>query len=371
MTMSLDAAAQVMRDAMREKVRRHSLWYLVQGGVMILAGILALVYPVVSSFAAVFVLGCLLIISGIAQGISLIDAREVPHFWLQLVSVVLSVIVGVLLIRHRGAGLLAITLLLLVYFMVEGISKVIFALTIRPFPNWGWVLVSGIVGILVALYLWASFPVTAIWLLGVLLGIQLICDGAALGYLAWLRAPTGGQCRSGGGARTLSESIPEHRSERICGTVAGFARPRQAVKPRCPGRRAEGAGLDGAGADRAIMNVTTMRVVVGHCPSDQVPDFTADDCGALGSGEANKNSLLGPITRAPAPGHPQNMRRGPFAPIAWRTEPPCNVKPRSRATLPRSHAGAAALQIQTIWNRSCARVPAAELCLAARMCPDN
>ena len=94
MTMSLDAAAQVMRDAMREKVRRHSLWYLVQGGVMILAGILALVYPVVSSFAAVFALGCLLIISGIAQGISLIDAREVPHFWLQLVSVVLSVIVG-------------------------------------------------------------------------------------------------------------------------------------------------------------------------------------------------------------------------------------------------------------------------------------
>jgi uncharacterized membrane protein HdeD (DUF308 family) len=185
MTMSLDAAAQVMREAMREKVKQHSLWYLVQGGVMILAGILALIYPVVSSFAAVFALGCLLIVSGIVQGISLIDAREVPHFWLQLVSVVLSIIVGVLLIRHRGAGLLAITLLLLVYFMVEGISKVIFSLTIRPFPNWGWVLASGIVGILVALYLWASLPVTAIWLLGVLLGIQLICEGAALGYLAW------------------------------------------------------------------------------------------------------------------------------------------------------------------------------------------
>ena len=152
---------------------------------MIVAGILALVWPVVWSFAAVFALGCLLMINGIAQGISLIDAREVPHFWLQLVSVVLSVIVGVLLIRHRGAGLLVLTLLLLVYFMVEGISKVIFSLTIRPFPNWGWVLVSGIVGILLSLYLLASFPVTAIWLLGVLLGIQLICEGAALGYLAW------------------------------------------------------------------------------------------------------------------------------------------------------------------------------------------
>ena len=73
----------------------------------------------------------------------------------------------------------------LVYFMVEGISKVIFSLTIRPFPNWGWLLASGIVTILIAFYLWASLPVTAVWLLGVLLGIQLICEGAALGYLAW------------------------------------------------------------------------------------------------------------------------------------------------------------------------------------------
>ena len=185
MTMSLDDAAQVMREAMRETVKRHSLWYLVQGGVMIVAGILALIYPIASSFAVVLLFGWLLIISGVVQGISLLDARNVPHFWLQLVSVVLSVIVGVLLIRHRAEGMLALTLLLLVYFMVEGISKVIFALTIRPFPNWGWVLASGIVGILLALYLWASLPVTAIWLLGVLLGIQLISEGAALGYLAW------------------------------------------------------------------------------------------------------------------------------------------------------------------------------------------
>ena len=53
MTMSVDAAARVMREAMRETVRRHSLWYLVQAGVMVLAGILALVYPVLSSFAVV------------------------------------------------------------------------------------------------------------------------------------------------------------------------------------------------------------------------------------------------------------------------------------------------------------------------------
>jgi uncharacterized membrane protein HdeD (DUF308 family) len=185
MTMSLDNAAQVMREAMRETVNEHSLLYLVQGALMFLAGILALVYPVASSFAVVTLLGWILIVMGFVQGISLWDARNVPQFWLQLVSMLLSVMVGVLLIRHRGEGLLVLTLLLLVYFMIEGISKIIFSLTIRPFPNWGWVLGSGIIGILVALYLWSNLPVTAIWLLGVLLGITLIAEGAALGYLAW------------------------------------------------------------------------------------------------------------------------------------------------------------------------------------------
>ena len=185
MTMSLETAAQALREAMRETVRRYSLWYLIQGALMVLGGVLALIYPIVSSVAVVLFLGWILILSGVVQGFSLIGAKDVPHFWLQLVSVVLSVIVGVLFLRHPGEGLLTLTLLLIVFFMVEGFSKLIFALTIRPFPNWGWVLASGIIGILLSFYLWANLPVTAVWLLGVLIGIQLICEGAALGYLAW------------------------------------------------------------------------------------------------------------------------------------------------------------------------------------------
>jgi uncharacterized membrane protein HdeD (DUF308 family) len=107
----------------------------------------------------------------------------VPQFWLQLVSVVLSIIVDVLFVLRLG--LLTLTLLLIVFFVVEGMSKVIFSLTIRPFPNWGWILASGTIGILLAFYLLVSFPVTAIWLLGVALGTQLISEGVALACLTW------------------------------------------------------------------------------------------------------------------------------------------------------------------------------------------
>ena len=164
MSMSIDAAAQVMREAMREKVKRHSLWYMFQGALMVVAGILAIAHPAMSSVALVIFFGWLLIISGIAQGISLIDARSVPHFWLQLVSVALFIIVGALFLRNPAESVVTLTLLVIVFLMVEGISKIIFSLTIRPFPNWGWILLSGIISILLSFYLWSSMPVTAVFL---------------------------------------------------------------------------------------------------------------------------------------------------------------------------------------------------------------
>jgi uncharacterized membrane protein HdeD (DUF308 family) len=183
--MTLDEAAAVMREAMRETVRKYSTWYLLQGGLMVVAGIVALLYPFFASTAIVLILGWLLIFAGIVQGIGLIGAGNVPHYWLQLISAVIAIVIGVLLLRQPDSGLMIITALLIVYFMVEGIAKVIFALTIRPFPNWGWVLAAGIVGILLAVYLWANLPVDSAWVLGVLLGILLISEGAALTYLAW------------------------------------------------------------------------------------------------------------------------------------------------------------------------------------------
>ena len=185
MSMSLDLAAEVFREAMRETVKRYSLWYLVEGVLLVVAGVLAIIYPVISSAAVIVVLGWLLIASGVLQGLSLIGARQVPHFWLQLISVILAILIGFLFLRDPTQGLMTLALLLIIFFMMEGISKVVFALTIRPFPNWGWVLASGLVGILLALILWASLPVTAVWLIGVLLGVNLMSIGAAIAYLAW------------------------------------------------------------------------------------------------------------------------------------------------------------------------------------------
>lgn len=183
-TISLEAAAQALREAMREAVRRHRIWYLVQAALMLLGGIVALLYPLVATVAIVTLLAWMLILSGIVQGISLIGATSVPNFWLQLVSVALGLIIGFLLLREPALGVVTLALMLIVFLMIEGMAKVVFALTIRPLANWLWVLASGAASILLAMILIAD-PAPGIWIIGLLFGLHLIGQGLALGYLAW------------------------------------------------------------------------------------------------------------------------------------------------------------------------------------------
>lgn len=196
--MTLDDAAKAMRAAMRENVSRHWLLYLVQGSVMAFGGVLALIYPVLSSFAVVLLIGWIFIIAGLSQGVSLIGATQVPHFWIQLVSVVLSILIGWLFLLHPQEGLTTLALLFVVFLMMEGVSKVVFALTIRPFPQWHWVLASGVLGCVLSIVLLSTLPISAFWVLGVMLGLQLIGEGAAIGYLAWRARPPSPHPSTGG-----------------------------------------------------------------------------------------------------------------------------------------------------------------------------
>ena len=184
MSMSSGDATSLQR-ALAQAVHDHWVLFLVEGIVLVILGLLAIVVPQIASLAVTLLVGWLFLISGGVGLVTTFMARAAPGFWWALLSAVLGIAAGLVLLVWPIGGVVTLTLLLIVFFMVEGISKVIFALTIRPLPNWGWVLASGVVGILLAFYLWANIPLTAAWLIGILLGIELICEGVALGSLAW------------------------------------------------------------------------------------------------------------------------------------------------------------------------------------------
>jgi uncharacterized membrane protein HdeD (DUF308 family) len=182
---TVNEASAVLRAAVRDTIRKRSLLFLAQAGVMVVAGILALLFPLFAGTGLVRLLGSMLILSGAVQILSLIGATQVPYFWLQLVSVALEFFVGYLLVSDPAAGLVTITYLLMLLFLISGITRIVFALMIRPLQDWVWVLASGCAAILCALVLFAQLPQAAAWLLGLLLGVELIAIGAAQGLLAW------------------------------------------------------------------------------------------------------------------------------------------------------------------------------------------
>ncbi len=182
MTSDPDVATHASR--VHETVRRHAWLFLLQAVLLVIAGLVAIVYPLMTSLAVSFFLGWMLVISGVVQGITLVATGRVPHFWLQLVSAVLSIVTGVLFIRNPGAGVATLALLLVIFFMVEGIAKVLLSLTVRPMPNWGWLLLSGLIGIAFAIFLILN-PLLSLVALGIFIGLQLVSEGIAIGWLAW------------------------------------------------------------------------------------------------------------------------------------------------------------------------------------------
>lgn len=186
MPVSVDSASEIFRQAMRDAVRRYSFVYLAQGAMLILAGILAIISPLFSAQIFTSALGWLLVASGLLQGVSLISARHTPYVWLQIISAVLALLIGFLILRDPQQSMLTLGLLIIIFFMIEGVSKVVWALTIRPIPGWLYVLLSGVLGVLLSIILIVNLETTAAWLVAFFVGLQLIAIGAAIGYLAWL-----------------------------------------------------------------------------------------------------------------------------------------------------------------------------------------
>jgi uncharacterized membrane protein HdeD (DUF308 family) len=176
-----------------EALSRNWGWLLALGILMIILGVIAVGAPVVATIAVQFMLGWLLVISGIAEGVHAFMAQGWRGFLFELLSALLYLAVGILLLVNPLEGALALTIVLAVFLIVEGVFKIIMALRVRDHDGWGWLLASGIVSVVLGVLIWAQWPASGLWVIGLLVGIQLLFTGWALVMLAlaakrWRRA---------------------------------------------------------------------------------------------------------------------------------------------------------------------------------------
>jgi uncharacterized membrane protein HdeD (DUF308 family) len=195
MSTPLSDEARQVREQLSGAVRRHWVLFLTEGIALVILGLLALMAPAIASVAATVFFGWILLLSGIVGLIATFRARGAPGFGWSLLSALIGIVAGGLLLAWPLQGTLSLTAVLIAFLLVEGGVTIMYALEHRNAPSarWGWMLASGILDVALGLLLFVGLPGTALWALGLLLGLNLLFGGWALILMALeARRPTSG-----------------------------------------------------------------------------------------------------------------------------------------------------------------------------------
>ncbi len=159
-------------------------WFLALGIVFIVAGLAAIAFPFVSGIAAKVVLGWLFLIGGVMMIVHAFQAPAWSGFLWEVLIGLLYVVVGGYLAFFPIAGLLTLTVVIAALFIAEGIFESIMAFRVRPHDGWIWLLLSGIAALAVGVIIAMGLPESAVWALGLLVGINLLFSGWSYVFLA-------------------------------------------------------------------------------------------------------------------------------------------------------------------------------------------
>ena len=180
--MTIPHEATELSAKMREAVRQHWRAFLIEGILLVLLGLAAIIVPPAASLAFTIIIGWLFLISGVAGLALTFWAREMPGFWWSLISAALAVLAGFILLAQPAQGTLTLTIVVGAYFLAEGVATIMYALEHRRelSGRWSWMLVAGLMDILIAAIIIAGLPGSATWVLGLLIGVNLLFGGATL-----------------------------------------------------------------------------------------------------------------------------------------------------------------------------------------------
>jgi len=174
------------------------------GGILVaLLGLLGVLFPLVPGLNLSFAFGALLVAGSAVHVAHAVATAGWSGFLWQVVLGIVYGVAGIVLLVGSALGLTSPTLLVLVVYLgVQGIVLFVMADRVRPESNWGGVLASGGVSLLLAGLLWTDWPSDATWAVGLLFGAALLSTGGAMMLVAW------------GGRRAARRTVAQSSAER-------------------------------------------------------------------------------------------------------------------------------------------------------------
>ena len=158
-------------------IHRATTWSIALSVLMIAAGVLAIGVPAIAGVAVAAIVGWLLVFSGLLHlAFAWRPDRPAAVLWEILLGIVYGAI-GFYLLASPVAGLASLTLAVAIYLLVEGVMELVLSLQLRPSPGSGWLLADAIITLILAAMIWSTWPSSALWVVGTLVGISMVFSG--------------------------------------------------------------------------------------------------------------------------------------------------------------------------------------------------
>jgi len=152
-------------------------WSIALSVLMIVAGVLAIILPPAAGIAVTILVGWLLVFSGAAHLVFGWHTRTTGALIWELLLGILYILVGAYVLFHPVAGLASLTLALAIYLLMEAVLEFVLSVRLRPLPGSGWLLFDAIITLVLAILIWRTWPSSAPWVIGTLVGISMLFSG--------------------------------------------------------------------------------------------------------------------------------------------------------------------------------------------------
>ena len=163
------------------RVGRHWGWVLFFGVITLALGILALAWPGRTLIVVAVVFGVQLVVMGVFRFVAAFAFPDLGGGTRVLYALlgVLSLIIGLYALRHVLITIVALALLLGIFWVVNGTTELFTAISLREMPNRGWNIFAGILGIIAGIILLA-YPGISVLTLAIVVSVWLIVYGMML-----------------------------------------------------------------------------------------------------------------------------------------------------------------------------------------------
>lgn len=166
-----------MHSLDKKELKKHWGWLVALGLILLILGIAAISASVTTTIISMSIFGWLLVVGGLITIAQIFwQMRGWSGFLLTLLIAVLYIVLGFMIIANPTTTAQALTLLVAFFLIFGGIFRIATAIAARSY-NWGWLLFTGIISLLLGIAIWRHWPYSGLWVIGLVIGIEMLLNG--------------------------------------------------------------------------------------------------------------------------------------------------------------------------------------------------